>query len=145
MLGLREFRLKVAAAARHSPGLVRKGNNALGAAIVDAAQERFPQELSDDPYNVSRRTGKLEKSLRALSTAREGRVVEGTPKRTPYAGWWEFGGPSRKSNRPPNRQFIKEGRVLYPSWQDPEVQAQVVESLEMVLQGLVDFIDRGSR
>lgn len=144
VIGLREFRTKIAACSRRQPGLVRKGNNAIGAVIVDEAQRRFPQELSSDPRNVERRTGRLEASVRTLSTAREGRVVEGSPKRIPYAGWWEFGGPKRKSSRPPNRAMVKDGRVLFPAWKDPGVQAAVVENMELVLQALVRFIERGA-
>lgn len=144
VIGLREFRTKVAACSRRQPNLMRLGLNAVGQSIVDEARSRFPEELSSDPYNAARRTGRLEGSLRTRSTAREGRVVEGTESRIPYAGWWEFGGPSRKSNRPPNREFRKEGRVLYPALKSPQVQADIVESMNDVLAALVAFIERGT-
>lgn len=144
VIGLRAFRTRVAACSRRQPNLMRLGLNAVGQTVVLEAQSRFPDALSDDPYNVARRTGRLEGSLRARSTAREGRVVEGTETRIPYAGWWEFGGPTRRSNRPPNRPFVKEGRVLYPAAKSPRVQEEIIRDMELVLTALVEFISRGA-
>jgi hypothetical protein len=143
VIGLREFRTRVAACSRRQPNIMRLGLNAVGQTIVDEARIKFPSELSSDPYNASRRTGRLEGSLRARSTAREGRVVEGSETRIPYAGWWEFGGPSRPSNRPPNRPFRREGRVLYPTLKSAPVQEAIVRDMELVLRALVEFIERG--
>lgn len=133
--GLREFRQRIVRASGEKPRFMKSGLNVVGQVIVDEALQEFPGQLADP----SRTTGALERSVRALSTSTEGRVVEGTPSRVPYAGWWEFGGPSYPSRRPPNRTYMKEGRVLYPSFY--KVQDKIQETMEWVLNEIAKVLD----
>ena len=64
----------------------------------------------------------------------------GTPVRTAYAGWLEYGGPSRTSSRPPNRKFIKKGRVIMPVL--AENREEIWKATDEVIEKLSDIIMR---
>lgn len=141
VIGLRDFQRRVARAASVQPREMRQGLNDVGQIIVDEVVPDMESQFVTDP---SRRDGKLEDSVRALSTTREGRVVAGFPTRVPYAGWWEFGGPKGKTRAypgPPPRPFVKKGRTLYPALE--RSQAEIVARLEVVLNHLADVANRG--
>lgn len=130
--GLSDLRNALIRADKAEPKQVRAMLRTVSAVVVDRARPRMAS-LIHDP----RSTGRLEASMKPASTVRSASIVLGTPKRTAYAGWWEFGGPRRPSRRPPNRDFIKQGRTLYPTLAEsrPEIQAQtewVVEQLAMI-------------
>lgn len=112
--------------------------NESGQLIIKAAIPLIESQFVSDP---SRLTGDLVKSLRSQATRTSGKVKEGLPSTSPYAGWWEFGGPRAKSNRPPNRKFIKEGRGLYPAYQEvkDEINTMVFVGLGKVADIIVNF------
>lgn len=81
------------------------------------------------------RTGRAAASLRAQSTRTAVRVTAGG-RRAPYYPWLDFGG-RVGPQRSVRRNFIKEGRYLYPtyerSWQ--EVYDVMVRALVDVVRG----------
>lgn len=141
VIGLRDFQRRVARAAAVQPAHMREGLNDVGQIIVDEVVPDMESQFVSDP---SRLDGSLEDSVRALSTAREGRVVAGFPKRVPYAGWWEFGGPKGKRNAypgPPPRKYVKSGRTLYPALEKRDLE--ILRTLEHVLNRLADIANNG--
>lgn len=131
--GLSELRNALIKADRVEPTQIRVMLKGIGQIVVDEAMPRL-RSLIHDP----RSTGQLESTLKAASTVRTASVVLGTPVRTPYAGWWEFGGPKAASKRPPNREYIKEGRVLYPTL--AENREKIQEATELVVEALAQLI-----
>lgn len=77
--------------------------NQAGAAVVRGAASRVPA-----------RTGKARKSLRATSGQREAKVTGGN-KQAEYYGFLDFGGTVGRK-RSVKRQFITEGRYMYPAY-----------------------------
>jgi hypothetical protein len=59
-------------------------------------------------------TGAARSSLRAQSTRTSAKVAVGG-RRAGYYPWLDFGGEGRVRGRPAHREFIKEGRYLYPT------------------------------
>jgi hypothetical protein len=59
-------------------------------------------------------TGAARSSLRAQSTRTSAKVAVGGRK-AGYYPWLDFGGEGRVRGRPAHREFIKEGRYLYPT------------------------------
>ena len=85
--GLREFRNRVLRASGMKDKEIKRGLNTVGEVIIHKAQlEEFPSQMSSDPYNVARRTGELERSLRGTSTATQGKITEGIRRSKNYAG-----------------------------------------------------------
>lgn len=141
VIGLRDFQRRIAKAASVQPREMRMGLNDVGQIIVDEVVPDMESMFVSDP---SRLDGALEDSVRALSTTREGRVVAGYPKRVPYAGWWEFGGPRGKTRAypgPPPRAFVKSGRTLYPALEKRELE--IIARLEVVLNHLATIANEG--
>lgn len=139
VVGLREFQAAVRRAAVTKPKVMREGLNEVGEVVVHYAIPLMESEFVTDPRQP--RTGKLEGSVRAQSTAREGRVIEGYPSRVPYAGWWEFGGSTKRKAGGMNRTWNKRGRSLYPALD--QHQAEVIRVLEGVLNKIADIINAG--
>jgi phage gpG-like protein len=117
--GLKEFRKALRDADRALGPELRKGLNQAADIVVKAARPK-----------IAVQTGRLQKSLRARSSQREGIVVLGSA-RLPYAGWWEFGG---KVPHGPSKQFIPTGRALFPAAKErnPEIMAE----MERIVDGL---------
>lgn len=59
-------------------------------------------------------SGAARRSLVARSTRTSARVGVGG-RRAPYYPWLDFGGQGRRAGRPAPREFIREGRYLYPA------------------------------
>jgi hypothetical protein len=72
-------------------------------------------------------TGAARSSLRAQSTRTSAKVAVGGRK-AGYYPWLDFGGEGRVRGRPAHREFIKEGRYLYPTL------ARESGSIEKILQ-----------
>lgn len=132
--GLSELRSALIRADRAEPSQIRGMLSIVTDTFVEKARPRLESAL----VNPSRSTGRLSASLKGRNTIRSASVVLGTPVRVAYAGWWEFGGPSLRSNRPPNRKFIKEGRVLYPTL--VESRAEIQAATELVVNNLARMI-----
>lgn len=139
--GLKEFQADISKAAAFEPNEVRKEMRTIAQIVVDEAIPEMKSQFVSDP---SRLDGALEDSLRASASASKrgisASVLEGRPgngngdHKAPYAGWWEFGGPRAKTNRPPNRAFVKEGRVLFKVAKRKE--AELVEAITVVIARL---------
>lgn len=73
---------------------------------------------------INSRTGRLAGSIRSFASQRGAGVRMGK-KGIEYAGPYEFGG------YPASREFIAEGRAIYPTFKDeaPRVEREVVEAL----------------
>lgn len=82
-------------------------------------------------------TGKLEGTLRARSTQREGRVILGNAS-TPYAGWWEFGGDTHSPRGGVVRAHEPEGRTMYPAVD--AATPQIIVEMETVVDLLAALI-----
>ena len=110
--GLEDFRRTLRSMDRRFGIELREGLNDIAGIVVREAGPRYP-----------RRTGKLAASVKARSTQREARVQVGTPARTPYAGWIDFGGVIRHrgakhTHTAPHeirRPVVQGGRYLYPA------------------------------
>jgi hypothetical protein len=81
-------------------------------------------------------TGAARRSLVARSTRTSARVAVGG-KKAPWFPWWEFGGEGRIAGRPAKREFIREGRTIYPTLRRirPLIEAQLQESISAVIRG----------
>ena len=78
-------------------------------------------------------SGKARRSVRALSTQREGRVAGGSG-RVPYYPWLDFGG-SVGRKRSVRRKFLRDGRYIYASYN--RLRPQVIERLEEGMTRLI--------
>jgi hypothetical protein len=78
-------------------------------------------------------TGAAARSLVARSTRTAARVGVGGPK-APYYPWLDFGGQGRIAGRPAAREFIREGRYVYPTLREirPEIEAKLQRALVAV-------------
>lgn len=79
--------------------------------IVPAARDRIP--TSSRPRSQYHRPDGLANSIRA-SAYRSGAAVRMGGKGEPEAGWMEFGG-SRRKPHASSRDFVKNGRYLFPA------------------------------
>lgn len=129
VVGLNELRQVLVRAGELENKEMRKLMKTIGEPVVARAKVKMESQIHDP-----RSTGRLARSYKTASTARSASIVLGTPVRTAYAGWWEYGGPSAKSFAPPNREFIKEGRSLMPAL--AESRTEVQEATEFVVRTL---------
>lgn len=79
--------------------------------VVPATRGELPH--SDRPRSRTHIPGALSGSIRA-SAYRSGAAVRMGSKTVPQAGWIEFGG-TRKQPHVSSRQFVKDGRYLFPT------------------------------
>jgi hypothetical protein len=135
--GLREFQTRVKHAADMEPWSMKRGLDEVGQIVVDNALPMMQSAFVDNPRVPH--TGKLEGSLRTLSTPKVGRVMEGYPSRVPYAGWFDFGGSTKRKAGGMNRPFLKRGRVLYPAFDAH--QTEVVAAMERVLTRIANIMN----
>ncbi len=106
-------------------------------AVQDGLQKEIPRVLKPIAEGVASkargrirsRSGKLAGSIRPFATQRAAGVRMGK-KGVEYAGPNEFGG------YPAGREFIPEGRAIYPTFKDeaPKVERQVVDALEGLIR-----------
>ena len=100
--GLAEFNRNLRKLDNDLPKALRLAHNEAAQLIVDWAAPRVP-----------RKSGRAAGTVKAKSTRTESRV-QGGSKRAPYYPWLDFGG-KVGPKRSVRRQFIKEGRYLYPA------------------------------
>lgn len=129
VVGLNELRLVLVRAEAIENKEVTALMRTIGAPVVEKARVKLESQIIDP-----RSTGRLSSSYKATATSRSAAIVLGTPVRTAYAGWWEYGGPAHKSSRPPNREWIKEGRSLIPAL--TESRSEIQEATEYVVRML---------
>ena len=86
-----------------APKALRLALNGVAEDLVKETKPQFPTV-----------TGRAAASLKARSTRTSARVAVGN-KRAAYVPWLIFGGEGRVAGRPGKREFIKEGRWLFPT------------------------------
>lgn len=136
--GLRDFLESMRVAHTGASGMVKDSLNESAAIVVKYAKANAPV-----------RSGKLQHSIRALSTGREARVAGGGAK-VPYFGFIDYGGTvgryrrgaihqaARSANKArffAVRPFIKTGRILYPAFDAH--RAEVDQALQTGLANLM--------
>ena len=113
-----------------APKELRIALNSGAQLLVDATRPEIP--------SVS---GAARRSLVARSTRTSARVAVGG-KKAPYYPWLDFGGQGRVAGRPAPREFIREGRYVYPTLRRirSRIEAQLQESISAVIRnaGLVE-------
>lgn len=86
-------------------------------------------------------TGAARRSLVARSTRTSARIAVGG-KKAPYFPWLDFGGQGRVKGRPAPREFIREGRYVYPTLRQvrPLIEQQLLDAISAVIAnaGLVE-------
>lgn len=138
--GLREFRRDLRLAEASLPKELKRAFDEIGREIlIPEILVRFDAALSDKPRNRARRSGKLRSSIRAVSKQEEGRILEGKAA-SPYAGWWEFGGSTKRRDGGVLRRILPEGRSLYPALEAK--QAEIHEACENAMNEISDVLRR---
>lgn len=125
-----EVAIRIDGLAKFSRNL-KKLDSDLPKALRIALNEAADLVVGDARKLVPTRSGRAASSIRAASTRTAVRVALGG-NRAPYAPWLEFGGRvgPRRSVR---REFIKEGRYLYPTYFGHRDSGRIQEVLETAL------------
>jgi hypothetical protein len=123
--GLAQLNKGLRALDSQAPKELRLALNSAANLLVDHVRPKVP--------SVS---GAARRSLVARSTRTSARVAVGG-KRAPYFPWLDFGGQGRIAGRPAPRQFLSEGRYVYPGLREirPRIEAQLQESITAVIRG----------
>lgn len=119
--GLAEFNRALRRLDKDLPKGLRLAHNEAANVVVDAAKPEVPQ-----------RTGHAASTVKARSTRLQGRVTGGS-KRYPYYAWLDFGG-SVGRNKSIKREFVHEGRYIYPAYSDNYDRVK-----EVLVQSLIDL------
>ena len=108
---------------KEAPKQLRLVFNSAADLLVDRTQSKIPSA-----------TGGARRSLVARSTRTSARVGVGGRK-APYYPWLDFGGQGRVAGRPAAREFIREGRYIYPTLRQirPEIEASLQKGLDAVV------------
>jgi hypothetical protein len=113
-----------------APKELRIALNSAAGLLIEHARPKIPAV-----------TGASRRSLVARSTRTSARVAVGG-KRAPWFPWLDFGGEGRRPGRPARREFLREGRYIYPTLTEirPKIEAQLQESISAVIRnaGLVE-------
>jgi hypothetical protein len=104
-----------------APKQLRIALNGAAQLLVDTARPTVP--------SVS---GAARRSMKARSTRTSARVAVGGTT-APYFPWLDFGGQGKVRGRPAAREFISEGRYVYPTLS--RIRPQIEDALR---QGIVD-------
>lgn len=122
--GVRELQRSLKAVDKALPKGLKTGLNGVSNLIINNARPLIPK-----------RSGRAAGSLRASSTAVQVKIRVGG-SRAPYYPWLDFGGRTgiKKSV---SRQFIREGRYLYPTLRKhkSEIQKLLEKTLDDVARG----------
>ncbi|MET8150253.1 HK97 gp10 family phage protein [Actinoplanes sp. NPDC049668] len=128
--GLAQLSRGLRAVDADAPKELRLALNAAAQLLVDQAKPEVP--------SVS---GAARRSMVARSTRTSARVGVGG-KRAPYFPWLDFGGQGRVAGRPAPREFLREGRYIYPTLRRirPQIEEQLQQSISRVISnaGLVE-------
>lgn len=121
--GLREAQRALRALGGEAPKQLRITQNEVADLLIARIRPRVP-----------RRSGAARSAFKASSTRTATRITVGGRK-APYLPWLDFGGRTgiRRSVR---RDFLKEGRYVYPTLQDnrTEIEAALGEGLNRVIR-----------
>lgn len=134
--GLREMQARLREAGAALPREIRLGLNEIVNVIMlprirEKMEAQFVLPLGKKKPSGMFRSGKLAQRTRATSQQRLGQITEGGAAQ-PYAGWWEFGGSTHSSRGMTTREFLHEGRTLYPTLAEstPEIKLAADEMME---------------
>lgn len=99
---------------------------------LNSAAQMLADETRPEVPSVS---GAARRSIVARSTRTAARVGVGG-KKAPYFPWLDFGGQGRIAGRPAPREFIREGRYIYPTLRRirPEIEAQLQDAISAVIR-----------
>lgn len=114
--GLREFRQALRRVQADAPKQLRIAFNGVANIVVQGTKPQVPV-----------RRGKAQGSVRARSTQEKARVVAGG-KRVPYYPWLDFGGRVGRKNATV-REYVKDGRYLYPTYRQLRDRGVIEEQL----------------
>jgi hypothetical protein len=128
--GLAQLNKGLRAIDKDAPKELRLGLNDAAGLLVDRAKPKVPEV-----------TGAARRSMVARSTRTSARVAVGG-KKAPYYPWVSFGGEGRIKGRPPKREFIREGRDIYPTLREirPLIEQRLQDRLTAVVRkaGMVE-------
>lgn len=120
--GLAAINRALRAVDKDAPKQLRLVLNGAAELLVDRVRPEIPSV-----------TGASRRSVVARSTRTSARVAVGG-KRAPWYPWLDFGGEGRVKGRPGRREFIREGRYVYPTLR--KIRPQIMEALEKGLTAL---------
>lgn len=128
--GLAQLNKGLRAIDKDAPKELRLGLNDAANLLVDRAKPKVPVV-----------TGAARRSMVARSTRTSARVAVGG-KKAPYYPWVSFGGEGQIKGRPPKREFIREGRDIYPTLREirPLIEQRLQDRLSAVVRkaGMVE-------
>lgn len=109
-----------------APKELRLALNSAAQLLVDATEPKIPKD-----------TGAAARSMVAKSTRTSARVAVGGNK-APYFPWLDFGGEGRVAGRPAHRDFLADGRYVYPTLREirPRIERQLQDSLSAVIRNV---------
>lgn len=120
--GLAEFGRGLRRLDSEAPKALRVALNDAAELLIDRTRTLIPKV-----------SGAAAASLKASSTRSSARVAVGG-RRAAYYPWLDFGGQGRQRGRPAKREFIKEGRYLYPTLR--RVRPEIEKSLLTAITGV---------
>jgi hypothetical protein len=108
---------------KEAPKRLRLAFNDTANLLVDKARPTVPSK-----------SGAARASMKARSTRTSARVSVGG-KRAAYFPWLDFGGEGRVAGRPAAREFLAEGRYIYPTLRRirPDIERSLQEGIEAVV------------
>ena len=124
VVGLAQLSKSLRKVSADAPKALRVAINGVADQLVRLIRPRIP-----------RRSGRAAGSLKASSTRTAARIGVGG-SRAPYVPWLDFGGRTGR-NRSVQRDFLKEGRYVYPTLKDerPKIERSLGEALVGVATG----------
>lgn len=116
LVGAKAFRADIRRMTEDQQGPMYQALKAAGMAVAQplVPYERDALPVSDVDDNEWHRAGWLSSSVRAYSTRTGAGVRVGFPSGPVYAGWVEFGGHRHRPHHS-QREFVKDGRWLFPA------------------------------
>lgn len=123
VVGLAALQKGLKAIDANAPKELRLALNSGAQLLVDEARPKIPEV-----------TGAAARSLVARSTRTSARVAVGG-KKAPWFPWLDFGGEGRIAGRPTKREFLKEGRYIYPTLR--EIRPQIIAQLQTSISDLI--------
>jgi len=121
--GLAQINRGLRAIDKDAPKQLRLALNSAADLLVKHVRPKIPEE-----------TGAARRSVVARSTRTSARVAVGG-KKAPYFPYLDFGGQGRIKGRPPKREFIREGRYVYPTLR--EIRPQLEQQLQVAISAVV--------
>ncbi len=122
--GLSDLSRSLKAVDAEAPKQIRIAFNKAADLLIDHTKPKIPEI-----------TGAARRSLVARSTRTSARVQVGG-KKAPWYPWLDFGGQGRIKGRPAPREFIREGRYLYPTLRDirPLIEKALDDGITQVIR-----------